>query len=355
MIRVKVVLVQIFLACTMAQGQDVLLSNIIEHITNYNPSLLSVSTHQYSVGLNYRQALNLTSAGGAVSSMRVSPNRISSFYAQYATDITPTDRITFEGRILDDNPVSSLISRTDITISFSYSKLVGDSRGNNQRLSIGTSLGYDLVRLTNAEFWFGSQYDIMNERVDLGIPSGEVAINQLRNRSGIDLSVGLSWQNNISNFGSYYVGLSAFHLNSYNQAVYQGSVLPIKRRYTAILGLRKKMNNKISWINSLLYNSQDVFRSIGYRTTIYYRLDPHDYSSVLLGLMPIVQDGINGVGGTSINVFTGYRSNNYSLNLSYDLGLGSITQFTDSRGTLELGFNYFLNSTNSEEYLSGLY
>jgi len=37
------------------------------------------------------------------------------------------------------------------------------------------------------------------------------------------------------------------------------------------------------------------------------------------------------------------------------LGLGSITQFTDSRGTLELGFNYFLNSTNSEEYLSGLY
>ncbi len=115
------------------------------------------------------------------------------------------------------------------------------------------------------------------------------------------------------------------------------------------------MNNKISWINSLLYNSQDVFQSIGYRTAVYYRLDPHDDSSVLLGLMPIIQDGINGVGGTSINVFNGYRSNNYSLNLSYDLGLGPITHFTNNRGTLEFGFNYFINPTNSEEYLSCLY
>ncbi len=100
MIRVKVVLLQIFLACTMALGQDVLLSNIIEHITNHNPSLLRVSTHQYSVSLNYWQALNLTSTGRAVSSMRVSPNRISSFYVQYATAINSTDRITCEGRIL---------------------------------------------------------------------------------------------------------------------------------------------------------------------------------------------------------------------------------------------------------------
>ncbi len=355
MIR-KLSLVVLFgLASSLLRGQDIILYNINDNIVNYNPALLTVVGHQYKLGINYRQALNLTTSGRVGSSSIVSPNRISSFYGQFAKDINTTDRIAVEARILDENPVSSLIARTDASISFSYSKLIGSSRGTYQRLSIGTSLGYDMVRLTNTDFWFGSQYDVINERVDLGIPSGEIAINQLRNRSGMDLSVGLSWQNHIAGFGSYYLGLSAFHLNPYNQAIYEGSVLPVERRYTAIAGLRKKVNNKISWINTLVYTNQDVFQSIAYRSTMYYELDPHGDNSVTLGLMPIIQEALDGVGVTSINIFAGYRSSIFSFNLSYDIGVGSITQFTDGRGTLEFGFNYLINPVEGSNYLSSLY
>ncbi len=328
-------------------AQDVLLQNFNQHITSLNPALLHLSDYQYKIGINHREAVNLTRSNGLSTPSAITPNRISSVYGQTTKPLTGVDFLSIEFRVLDDNPAGAIIARTDISSSLSYSRLLADNGSSRQRLSIGTTIGLDLIRLTDTEFWFGSQYDRSDQRVDLGIPSGEVTLIDLTNRANIDLSLGLNWIYENDQSGSYYVGVALHHLNAYNQAIFRGSTVPIERRLTVTTGFRRYIGSKITWANTIAYNNQGVFQSLALRSTIHYELDSFGDDTVALGIMPVIQDGLEGTSLTGINILASFVSNDISLDISYELSAGRITEFTDGRGTIEFGIAYMINRINN--------
>lgn len=334
--------------CSNLSAQDVLLHNINQSISGLNPALLHLSDYQYKIGINHREAFNLTRSRGLSTASAITPNRISSIYGQTKIPVSTFDVINVELRVLDDNPQGAIIARTDISSSLSYSRLLSDNGTSRQRLSIGTSVGLDLIRLTDTEFWFGSQYDRLEERVDLGIPTGEVTLIDLTNRANVDLSLGLNWIYEIDRQGSYYFGVALHHLNAYNQAVFRGSIVPITRRATATAGLRRYFGPKTTWANTLIYHNQGVFESLAVRSTVHYELDSFGDDAVGFGIMPVIQDGLEGISLTSINILASFVTQDFSLDISYDLGIGQITEFTDGRGTLEFGLSYMINKTNNK-------
>ncbi len=339
---------------TIVWTQDVRFHNINENLSDINPALISSPKGFTVIGFGYREALNLAKSQSIATASNISPNRLSTVYGIRTFAINKLDVITLEARIKDDNPKNGLVARTDALMSFRYAKLLGSRGKNYQKLSIGTSIGLRMTRLTNAEFWFGSQYDILNERVDLGIPSGEISINQLSNRTGLDLSLGLAWTSHIHGVGDYYLSIAAFHLNPYNQAMYEGGSLPIERRYSVLVGLRKILSKKATWINTLMYEQQNVFAAVSLRTTAQYKVD--EDTSVAIGLMPILRDSSEGVQFNSLNVFTAFHVRNIQLNISYDIGFGAISSVTDGRGSLELGIRYYFGRIElEEERLGDLY
>lgn len=342
----RIVLYTIFIGligCGNLSAQDVLLQNINEHITSLNPALLHLSDYQYKIGINHREAVNLTRSSGLSTPSAITPNRISSVYGQTTMPLSTVDFLSMELRILDDNPAGAIIARTDISSSFNYSRLLSDNGSSRQRLSFGTSIGLDLIRLTDTEFWFGSQYDRLEQRVDLGIPSGEVTLIDLTNRANVDVSLGLNWIYEIDRTGSYYLGAALHHLNAYNQAIFRGSTVPIERRLTLTAGLRRFISSKVTWANTAIYQNQGVFQSLALRSTIHYVIDSFGDDTVALGIMPVIQDGLEGTSLTGVNILASFVSNDISLNISYELSAGRITEFTDGRGTIEFGLSYMIN------------
>jgi hypothetical protein len=329
-------------------AQDVLLHNINQSITSLNPALLNLSDYQYKIGINHREAINLTQSAGLTTASAITPNRLSSIYGQAHVPLTSVDFLNVEVRILDDNPQGAIIARTDISSSLSYTRLLADNGSSRQRLAIGTTIGTDLIRLTDTDFWFGSQYDRLEQRVDLGIPSGEVTLLDLTNRVNLDLSLGLNWIYENDKTGSYFVGFALHHLNTYNQAIFRGSTVPIERRVTITAGFRRYYSSKTTWANTIIYNSQGVFHSVGVRSTVHYELDSYGDDTVALGIMPVIQDGLDGVSLTSVNIFASFVTQDLSLDISYDLSAGRITQFTDGRGTLEFGLSYMINRISNK-------
>ena len=125
----RIVLYIIFIGligCGNLSAQDVLLQNINEHITSLNPALLHLSDYQYKIGINHREAVNLTRSSGLSTPSAITPNRISSVYGQTTMPLSTVDFLSMELRILDDNPAGAIIARTDISSSFNYSRLLSD-------------------------------------------------------------------------------------------------------------------------------------------------------------------------------------------------------------------------------------
>ena len=329
-------------------AQDVLLHNINQNITALNPALLHLSDYEYKVGINHREAFDLTRSSGLTTSSAITPNRLSSIYGQAKIPLSSVDALNVELRVLDDNPQGAIIARTDISSSLSYTRLLSDNGRSRQRLSIGTSVGLDMIRLTDTDFWFGSQYDRLEQRVDLGIPTGEVTLLDLTNRANVDLSLGLNWVYDVDREGSYYFGFALHHLNAYNQAVFRGSTVPIERRATVTAGVRRYFGPKTTWANTLIYHNQGVFESLAVRSTVHYELDSFGDDAVGFGIMPVIQDGLEGVSVTSINILANFVTQDFSLDISYDLGVGQITEFTDGRGTLEFGLSYMIYKTTNK-------
>lgn len=351
---IRLLSVILFMSASMTWAQDVRFNNVNSDLISVSPSLLDFNTYSNKVGANYRQAINLSAARGGSNNSIISVNKLYSVFYQGGLSINKADKLNYQLRIAQDNPTNGVVKRTDIKGTLSFAKTLSANGANFHRLSIGSSFGFNNIRPTNNSFWFGSQYDVEDQRVNLGLPSGEISLDRLVSRSAFDLALGLNWFSRLESFGSISLGGAMFHMVPYNQSLYDNGDLTISRRYTGFVNVDVFLSRATHLISTVITESQNPFLTVSWRNMVMFDASSKIEMSYGFGLAPRWVDNYDTYGLESIGVYTMINLPSWQLELSYDIGIGDVTRFTDSRGHIELGVNYFFNRI-SERYLPQSY
>lgn len=325
-------LAMFLLSLTTTIAQDVTFRSINSSKSLINPSLIDVKTYGYNAGINYRQSISLID--------RTNANRLYSAFAQGSYEVNKLDRFSFEFRILQDNPSTTIIRKSDITLTASYKKKLFDSFESTHSLSVGLTTGVNMLSPVNRAYWFGSQYDIEDQNINLGLPSGEIDFNSLISRTSMDLSLGLSWHSQFKQWGDIYGGIAIYHLVPYNQALFEGSQLNISRRYSAFMSFQLDVSGG-RFISTPMVSIQDPFLDVQWRNIALFNSRSQEEVSFGFGLSPRVVDDVDGLGLESISLLTLVNITGWQFEFSYDFATGDIAQFSDGRGSIELGASYY--------------
>ncbi|MCF8449849.1 MAG: PorP/SprF family type IX secretion system membrane protein [Taibaiella sp.] len=188
-----------------SNAQDIHFSQFYENAMLRNPALTGIFTGDYKVGLDYRsQWGNVASPYNTVmlsGETRILVNREINDYLSFGL-VTSFDKAG-----------SVDFNSTQIYPAISYNKALEDVY--HTYLSVGLSGGYFTRSVNQAKMTTTNQY--INGTFDPANPTGENAV--FRNMNGYDVGAGVSLNSSLDQNGAfnYYLGVSAFHINTPTQ------------------------------------------------------------------------------------------------------------------------------------------
>ena len=338
----KLLLTIVPFLCFLGLGvaQDLSYINLNSSKSLLNPTSIGINTYRYSPGLNYRQSTSLIDSQNA--------NRLYSIFWQGSYMTNSFDQFSFELRVSQDNPSNTIIRKTDFSFSGVYKKQLVSGLQADHSLSFGIITGVNMLNPVNRAYWFGSQYDVDDQNVNLGLPSGEIDFNQLVSRTAFDLGIGIGWHSHFNSIGDINAGIAVYHLLPYNQALYEGNELLISRRFTAFVNAQILMGNNTMFSSTPSLTIQDPFFAVKWRNMILVNTRSQQETSFGFGLSPRVVKDYDGVGLESVSLLTMINLPGWQLEFSYDFGTNDIAQFSDGRGSIELGVSYFFDRVKDE-------
>lgn len=226
-------------------------------------------------------------------------------------------------------------------------------------ISSGIKINYNQRSINNTNFQWGEQY--YGKSYNSTLPSGEQIIN-LQSINFIDVAAGFNYRykkgdKNISSndLRIIDVGVSGFHINSTNVALYKEASNGLGTRGVfycqAHLGLR---NTNMSLLPKVFYQIQGTHQELV--LGMLASLKPKNESTVT-GF--VVSNVFNiGVLYRGKDAFIGvvqYEMKNYVIGLSYDINVSKMTSTTTGRGAYEItlryvGVNEYLRRTLHRKY-----
>jgi len=234
----------------------------------------------------------------------------------------------------------------DGDLSLSQINLSGASKvkiNENNYLKLGIQAGFSQRKIDMSNLTWNSQaYD---GRINPNLASGE--INSNINASYFDISTGLLWTSQMSEYSKVNIGFSAYHVNrpSYDFLSKNSNV---NIRWNGHIDVEiAKSNSNIIYYPSVLYMQQGKGKEINIGGIIKYDLGLDSKytgklisSSLYFGAFYRYNDAI--IAYTRLN----YRKQ-FDICITYDINLSSLYHSTHAKGGMELSLIYNLNKKKS--------
>jgi type IX secretion system PorP/SprF family membrane protein len=338
--------------CFLLLGSDIICQDALFSGTNgslplLNPAISNFSNYSQDFGINYRRSLQLTGTSGA--------NQLYSVYWGGRVVFNEYDKFGFQVRVMQDKPQNGAISITDASFTGNYEKRLIDNGMSQHSLALGFTAGLNWMNVRNNQFWFGTQYDIENERIDYTLPNGEIFLNQLVSRMAFDMSLGMSWRSQFANGSELQIGGAMFHLLPYNQSLVESRESDIDRRLTLMINGKLPLSPFIDYSSTIIASFQGIFRSYTFRNTFIFDSNSREGLSFGIGIGPKWTDDRDGIHLQSLTLMTIIDLPRGQVELSYDISTGLISQYNNGRGSIELGLNYFIKPIAKEIYKRRIY
>lgn len=319
-----------------AYGQDQIFDGVINNgIALVNPSLSGLGNNKQQVGFSIKKSMHRSSSSAS--------DLIYSAQWERAVKINNSDVLGIQLRAIGEHPASGFVHKNDILLITNYKKILVQNQYERHALSLGFITGWSLLRPGNSQFWFGSQYDIVNEFIDYTLPDNETFYDQLISRHSLDLSLGLSWSSTWSNGLQFLAGASLYHLVPQNQSILQGNNFPLDRRMSYLLQTKFPINGYTDFSLTAVAMVQGPDKYLLLRNLFLFDTDSRDDYAFGFGAGPLWQNGISGSELHSVNIFTVLQLPLWQIEIAYDIVTGSLGDFSRRRGNLQFGMNYFWN------------
>ncbi len=194
----KLLTILFLLVATGALSQDIHLSQFTSTPLMRNPALAGIFTGNIRVNMAHRDQWGWAGF----------PYRTTALSAEYKFSIGESeDYLTAGVQAFHDDAGTMHLTTTQVMPALNYHKLI--SSEHNRYISAGFMVGFAQRKFDMNNLTFGSQYT--NGSYSPANPSGETM--WLQNRTFLDAAVGLSYNSNFGEYGNWYVGASAYHIN----------------------------------------------------------------------------------------------------------------------------------------------
>jgi type IX secretion system PorP/SprF family membrane protein len=187
-------------------AQDIHYSQFYENALLRNPALTGIFTGDYKIGFDYRQQWQAITAHPYSTVMLSGETRI-------LVNREISDYLSFGLATNFDKAGSINMSTTQVYPAISYNKAIEDVY--HSYLSVGLTGGYSRTSVDQSKMTTSNQY--LNGTFDPSNPTGENAT--FKSLSHYDMGAGVSLNSSLDVNGTfnYYLGVSAFHLNTPTQ------------------------------------------------------------------------------------------------------------------------------------------
>lgn len=327
---------------TLLLGQDTYFINTNANLTGVNPSLLGGNGYRHRVGLNYRQSLNLIDDFNA--------NRLYSAFYQNTLFYKGVDEITMELRLQQDNPAFGITKRSDVAVATSYRKKLFGTNIIHHGIAVGFVAGYGQLSPHRENIWFGTQYDIDDQIPNPFLPPGEPSYDNYITRHIFDSGLGLRYFVINQNGMDVSFGAAAYHLVDYNESIETAYEIPVSKKYQIFGSVQTDISEQVSFVSTAYYVSQFPFKDIFWRNLMTFNLDYQLENYFAFGLIPRWTEDIDGFNLNTLSIISIFQINYGEFEVSYDLALGGLGEFSDRRGNIEFSLSYYFGKELNKKY-----
>lgn len=328
----KISFILLFIA-QAALAQDVHFSQFDQMLGRYNPATPSHIDHMMRFGLNYRmQWFNL-------------PNKFSTIQLEGAYKIQEGK---LKGLTTSLYFSQDMVTKTGLnTISFN----IGESypiKIKNHQLAFGVNLGLVHRRVDLSNRSFPTQWELASGNFNTAINNNE----NLTNPKALffDMGIGVSWQTKFKN-DVLNVGLGVFHINNPKDGIASNNAR-LDRLYNVHFAYKAFFKNRRFSLEPKIryqYLSKASELNYGLELDIYLAQKSPEkiQNAVIIGIL-----GRAGFQRTydAISPLVGYRYQQFSAMLSYDLHVGKFRTDFGTSSSIELGLVYQIPSKKVNYY-----
>lgn len=339
MIRINLRYILFFSIClysVQSKGQDFSYTQSFAHTSTLNPAMTGLHNGQYKLSLlNRNQWIRATEkpfnmVGGYVD-----------FRSKLPLKIASKDAFGMGLGFVSETQGILDFKKNVFHINLAYHKAL-DYKGD-QLLSAGFQLGFMQHALGYENITFFDQFD----GTGFNLATSENLPQNSFNTT--DVSLGLSYQNKITDYQQFALGLAMFHANAPNIAFHGNDVATFDETennlyakfifYTYFswavsndLSLTPRIITKVQGPNSLT--------SVG--GTARVKLKGFQEQAMHLGVFLHSGKTIHSsFKPHTVSLLMGYELNNFNLGLSYDVGVVNRYNWSQNVGNFELSLTYF--------------
>jgi len=233
--------------------------------------------------------------------------------------------------VFNDVAGDSKFSSTQIDLSLSYIKSL-NSRNNNF-ISVGIQPAFTLRSIDYSKLSFDNQYN--GSYYDPTTSPNEAFTNHGYNY--FDLNAGVNWLYQPSREKSYNAGIGVFHLLMPRQSFFDVSSVRLHNKIIGYFNADFNIAPSVEAIPGLLFMNQGPYLEFLFGSLFKFNKNKftYNYMSLNAGLYYRTLDALVVVGGFDFKKFT--------VGVSYDVNLSSLTSASKARGGVELSIVYIYN------------
>jgi len=321
---------------TQISAQDFHFSQMKYTPMNINPSLAGLNG-KYNATANYRTQWNsvaspYTTLGASFDANLNDPSKREGFIA---------------GGINFYHDVAGDLKMTTSNVNFSVAYHLRLNRTST--LGLGVQVGYAQRGIGQFKGLFASQYD--GNDFDPTISSGE----SLGSRSFgyVDAGGGFVFKHNSLREGTFNssgymfsAGIAAYHLTRPSYSFIQGGNDDLSIRYTGFVESEFKLNDpRFALMPALYYQRQGSHQEVLLGSYIKYSIVESTNKTSMRNNFSIAYGAFYRFGDAFVNKLL-LDLGGYSIGVSYDINISSLTQASRGRGGVEFMFRYYLLEKN---------
>jgi type IX secretion system PorP/SprF family membrane protein len=305
----------IFLFVLNVKGQDPHFSQYFSSPLTLNPANTGNFEGPYRVASNFRnqwQGIGNPYVTGTFS-----------FDAEFMKDrIQDGDKFAVGVLGLYDRALGGKFNASFAGVSLGYHLWLDEDRMN--KLSVGFQSVLVNKRLDLYNITFASQFT--SQGFDLNIPSNEIILNN--NINYVDWNTGLLY-NHLGENGSYYAGVSAYHITRPKEGFIGEKSSSVPMRFTVNAGMNRYLGEMGVLMGSAMFQSQGNANelTVGFAYGQYLSSAGNDISVFMGGWYRNKE---------SIIPYFGFNYNNLQIGLSYDVVTSGLNLSKTSNRSIEI-------------------
>lgn len=213
----------------------------------------------------------------------------------------------------------------------------------NSYLSAGFMAGFVNRQFDGKNLTFDNQYT--GGRFDPSTPSGEQFTGL--SRSFFDAAVGLSYNSDLGNAGSYYLGASLWHFHKPSYS-FLSDPIQLDPKWQINAGVRTWMNERVQLTFEGNYLMQGPYSETIAGALVQYYFDENINTSEPISELSVA-GGMYVRLNDAIIPYAQISYNHFDVGISYDVNISPLKAATQGRGGFELSLTYrgFTKNPNS--------